>query len=524
MTRTGPRLDTRDVRADADVDVVFTALIRPFVPSRGRRTRCFTPSSRASRGVFARARGKGHPSSSRPPPRSRDIRAATPPPIVDRANGLARASTVVPVVVVLTASPSPSSSVPVPTPTAAPSPRSSPRARPRLARVGRVVTAYEMFAHANTASAAYAVALPGGRRRERTYAANVIVARASSSGDMRATGMRGDARRRARTTTTTTTTTRALVVCACACACAWAWAATREDDDDDDGTRDGWAQKWWWGDDGRDGRDGRRRRRGWVVRTAMSTLVPLDAWVRRTVRRWLDTDGTGGTATANGFVDPSLPIYVVGATSCKQLERRLGKELWEWFVDALSVSPTSPGRARLAAVLSDARTTAQLDETFDELAKRYPREGDEGDGGGEDDDGVVSLSAAALVKFSDGITGSIRPVLAPHDSAVEIRPATESEHAFLLDNFDLLFPPSDPLDRSTWHALAKLIFVRRIIKALVADFGGLVAVQRGLAEPLVVDVRVVLDGDVVFRVHTVAPKSDASDFAGRRLGVISEDA
>lgn len=327
------------------------------------------------------------------------------------------------------------------------------------------------------------------------------------------TGARGDARRRA-----WTTTTRALVVCACACACAWAWSATREDD-----ARDGWAHKkwWWWGDDddGRDGRRRRRRRRGWVVRTAMSTLVPLDAWARRTARRWLDTDGTGA---AGGFVDPSLPIYVVGATSCKQLERRLGKELWEWFVDALSVSPTSPGRARLAAVLSDARTTTQLDETFDELAKRYPREREED--GADDDDGGVSLSAAALLKFSDGITGSIRPVLAPHDSAVEIQPASESEHAFLLDNFDLLFPPSDPLDRPTWHALAKLIFVRRIIKALVADFGGLVAVQRGLAEPLVVDVRVVLDGDVVFRVHTVAPKSDASDFAGRRLGVISEDA
>ena len=243
---------------------------------------------------------------------------------------------------------------------------------------------------------------------------------------------------------------------------------------------------------------------------AMSARAALDARARRAL------EGEGG-ASADGFADPSLPIYVVGATSCKALERRLGKELWEWFVDALRVSPTSPGRARLAAVLSDARTVKGLDETFDELVKRYPRE-DEDD---EDDDRAVSLSAAALVKFSDGIAGSIRPVLAPHDKAVDIRPATESEHAFLRDNFDLLFPPSDPLDRSTFHALAKLVLVRRIIKALVSDFGGLVAVQRGLAEPLVVDVRVVLDGDVVFRVHTVAPKSNASG-AGQRLGIISE--
>ncbi len=245
-------------------------------------------------------------------------------------------------------------------------------------------------------------------------------------------------------------------------------------------------------------------------RVAMSARAALDARARRLL------EGEGG-ATADGFADPSLPIYVIGATSCKALERRLGKELWEWFVDVLRVSTTSPGRARLAAVLSDARTVKGLDETFDELVKRYPRE-DEDD---EDDDRAVSLSAAALVKFSDGIAGSIRPVLAPHDKTVDIRPATESEHAFLRDNFNLLFPPSDPLDRSTFHALAKLVLVRRIIKALVSDFGGLVAVQRGLAEPLVVDVRVVLDGDVVFRVHTVAPKSNASG-AGQRLGIISE--
>ena len=162
-------------------------------------------------------------------------------------------------------------------------------------------------------------------------------------------------------------------------------------------------------------------------------------------------------------------------------------------------------RARILHVARDSRA-----QTIDVIGEQATH-----------DDRAVSLSAAALVKFSDGIAGSIRPVLASHDKAVDIRPATESEHAFLRDNFDLLFPPSDPLDRSTFHALAKLVLVRRIIKALVSDFGGLVAVQRGLAEPLVVDVRVVLEGDVVFRVHTVAPKSNASG-AGQRLGIISE--
>ena len=125
---------------------------------------------------------------------------------------------------------------------------------------------------------------------------------------------------------------------------------------------------------------------------------------RARARRLLE--GEGG-ATADGFADPSLPIYVIGATSCKALERRLGKELWEWFVDALRVSTTSRTRASRRGAERRAHGEG-LDETFDELVKRYPRE-DEDD---EDDDRAVSLSAAALVKFSDGIAGSIRPVLA----------------------------------------------------------------------------------------------------------------
>ena len=250
------------------------------------------------------------------------------------------------------------------------------------------------------------------------------------------------------------------------------------------------------------------------TRRALSVLVPL----RGVARRWLLGEG----ARASGaFVDPSLPIYVAGATSCRALERRLGKELWVWFVDAIGIGRASAGRARLTSVLRDARTTEALDETFDELAKRYPRGRCEDD----DDEGdarAVSLSAEGLIKFSDGIRGSIRNVMALRPEAVAIQPASASEHAFLRDNFDLLFPSTDPLDRSTFHALAKLILVRRIVKALVTDFGGVERIRRGLAEPLVIDVQVVVEGDVVFRVHTVAPKSDAVSGVGQRLGVISE--
>ena len=75
----------------------------------------------------------------------------------------------------------PSSLVPDPCP--CPRVVVAPRSRPRLARSldGRVVTAYATLAHAKTASATYAVVLPGGRRRDRTYPSAIARRAASSS-------------------------------------------------------------------------------------------------------------------------------------------------------------------------------------------------------------------------------------------------------------------------------------------------------------------------------------------------------
>ena len=266
--------------------------------------------------------------------------------------------------------------------------------------------------------------------------------------------------------------------------------------------------------DGEDDEERRRRRRArrewssrlwrrWCRWATSVVLVPLSTLSRRVAGP--------GDADADAYVDPSLPIYVVGATSCRALERKLGKELWLWFIDALGVSKSSAGRAHIAQLLSHPDTKRSLDETFDELARRYSSST------------TATVSAEGLVAFSDGIRGSIRGILENHRRAVEIGSASESEHAFLRDNFELLFPEEDPLDREAFHALAKLIMVRRIIKALVRDFGGLTSIQRGLSQPLVVDVVVVLDGDVVFRVHTVAPKSAAAAVSGQRLGIIAED-
>ena len=55
--------------------------------------------------------------------------------------------------------------------------------------------------------------------------------------------------------------------------------------------------------------------------------------------------------------------------------------------------------------------------------------------------------------------------------------ATPKEHDFLVRHFDLLFPAEAPLDLAAFLSLAKLVLVRRIVKALVRHHGAPVHVQ-----------------------------------------------
>ena len=72
--------------------------------------------------------------------------------------------------------------------------------------------------------------------------------------------------------------------------------------------------------------------------------------------------------------------------------------------------------------------------------------------------------------------------------------------------------------------MAKLVLVRRIVKALVKRHG-LQTVRAGMRAPVVVDLSVVDDANkskaCLFRVHTVAP-STAHGVDGHRLGAIVE--
>ena len=70
-------------------------------------------------------------------------------------------------------------------------------------------------------------------------------------------------------------------------------------------------------------------------------------------------------------------------------------------------------------------------------------------------------------------------------------------------------------------SMAKLVLVRRIVKALVKRHG-LQTVRAGMRAPVVVDISVVDEKNrALFRVHTVAP-STAPGVDGHRLGAIAE--
>jgi hypothetical protein len=69
---------------------------------------------------------------------------------------------------------------------------------------------------------------------------------------------------------------------------------------------------------------------------------------------------------------------------------------------------------------------------------------------------------------------------------IDIPASTPAEHDFLVQHFDVLFPPEHPLDLPAFLSLAKLVLVRRIVKTLVRHHG-LHRVQRGMRSPIVVD-------------------------------------
>ena len=251
-----------------------------------------------------------------------------------------------------------------------------------------------------------------------------------------------------------------------------------------------------------------------VVRATLSVLLPL---LRAAARALGVLPSADADPNARVVEDPDLPVWLAGVSSLVAAERRAKKQLWEWWLDALRFSPDSPGRAHIRQLLLHPETARKLEALFDAL----------------DTETRGTLDKDALVRFSAGIRGTVRVLLdrerasadgagrSRHGLGIELEPATARESTFLIENFDLLFPNEHPLDLDAFLSMAKLVLVRRIVKALVKRHG-LQTVRAGMRAPVVVDVSVVDEKNrALFRVHTVAP-STAPGVDGHRLGAISE--
>ena len=250
-----------------------------------------------------------------------------------------------------------------------------------------------------------------------------------------------------------------------------------------------------------------------VVRATLSVLLPL---LRAAARALGVLPSADADPNARVVEDPDLPVWLAGVSSLVAAERRAKKQLWEWWLDALRFSPDSPGRAHIRQLLLHPETARKLEALFDAL----------------DTETRGTLDKDALVRFSAGIRGTVRVLLdrerasaygagRTRHASIELEPATARESTFLIENFDLLFPNEHPLDLDAFLSMAKLVLVRRIVKALVKRHG-LQTVRAGMRAPVVVDISVVDEKNrALFRVHTVAP-STAPGVDGHRLGAISE--
>ena len=114
-------------------------------------------------------------------------------------------------------------------------------------------------------------------------------------------------------------------------------------------------------------------------------------------------------------------MWLAGVSSLEGAERRAGKELWEWWLDALSFRPDSAGRLHIRQTLKHPDVQRKIDALFEAL----------------DVESRGHLDADAVVRFSEGIQGTVRVLLDQLEPrcVITIPPATAAEHVLVVELF-----------------------------------------------------------------------------------------
>ena len=171
-------------------------------------------------------------------------------------------------------------------------------------------------------------------------------------------------------------------------------------------------------------------------------------------------------------------MWLAGVSSLVAAERRAGKALWEWWLDALSFRADSAGRLHIRQLLSHPDTSTKFRNLFEYLDVSL----------------AGALDAESVVRFSDGIQGTVRVLLdkdrrARRDASreIDIPPSLPARARLSSKISTILFPIGASSRPHRVLSLAKLVLVRRIVKALVHRHD-LHTVRRGMRAPIVVDV------------------------------------
>jgi len=99
--------------------------------------------------------------------------------------------------------------------------------------------------------------------------------------------------------------------------------------------------------------------------------------------------------------------------------------------------------------------------------------------------------------------------------------ASSEDQEFLIQNFDTIFPPEDPLDCESFVPFIKLVVARRVTRTLMKALG-VDSLRIGLQAPLAMRISFDLgNGEPSVVLQTVTPISSANSM-GLRLGRIED--
>jgi len=230
--------------------------------------------------------------------------------------------------------------------------------------------------------------------------------------------------------------------------------------------------------------------------------------VGRWLRRWFGGNLVGlplGPKLPWGRQASNIDDPLFGTIKYSRSGLKGDDNAWEIFMNGLNFPTHSPIREHIRQLFSRPQFDEELRTLFDWLVV----------------DGSERLTCAEAERFSQGIKGHLY-VLTQCRKKMPLVNASKEDQNWLREKFDEIFPEERPLNRENFNGFAKLVLLRRVVRTLMESIG-LQKLQGGVAQPLVVQVRVELGGDrPPFKLHTVAPVSRPALPSGENLCRIRE--